>query len=48
MRKNQEIVLFDNTDYSERYNESREELYERFAEEYDWEYSDDCSSQTKL
>ena len=41
MRKNQEIVLFDNTNYSERYNEIREELYERFAEEYDWEYSDD-------
>lgn len=41
MKKHQEIVFFDNTDYSERYNEKREELYERLAEEYDWEYSDD-------
>ena len=36
-----EIILYDTTDYSERYNDIREELYERFAEEYDWEYSDD-------
>ena len=27
MKKHQEIVLFDNTDYSERYNDIREELY---------------------
>ena len=41
MKKTQEIVLFDNTNYSDRYDEIREELYERFAEDYDWDYSDD-------
>lgn len=40
-RKPQEIVLFDNTNYSERYEQIRDELYERFAEEYDWEYTED-------
>ncbi|MBQ8875941.1 MAG: hypothetical protein IJY63_00150 [Clostridia bacterium] len=41
MKKIKEIVLFDNTNYSDRYDEIREELYERFAEDYDWDYSDD-------
>ena len=36
-----EIIIYDTTDYSERYKNIREELYERLAEEYDWEYSDD-------
>ena len=35
MRKPQEIVLFDNTDYSERYNDIREELYERINRRVD-------------
>lgn len=39
--KSKEIVLFDNTDYSEKYAETQQELYERFAEEYDWDYIDD-------
>ena len=33
MKKIKEIVLFDNTNYSDRYDEIREELYERFAED---------------
>lgn len=35
------FTLFDNSDYSETYAEIRKELYERFAEEYDWDYEID-------
>ena len=41
MNKTKEVVLFDNTNYTDRYNDIREELYERFAEEYDWDYIED-------
>ena len=39
--KNKEIILFDNTDYSERYAETQKDLYERFAEDYDWDFIED-------
>lgn len=41
MNKIKEVVLFDNTNYADRYNDIREELYERFAEEYDWDFIED-------
>ena len=34
-------VFFDNTNYSERFDETRKELYETYAEEYDWDYEED-------
>lgn len=38
---NKELVLFDNTNYSERFNETREFLFNQYAEENDWESQDD-------
>ena len=41
MKPNQEIVLYDSTHYSDRYAETQQELFERFAEEYDWDFIED-------
>jgi len=38
---NKELILFDNTNYCERYTDIRSELYEQYAEEYDWQMEDD-------
>lgn len=38
---NKELILFDNTNYCERYTDIRSELYEQYAEEYDWQMKDD-------
>ena len=41
MKKIKEIVIFNNMDFSETYNETRENLYETRADDFDWTCSDD-------
>lgn len=41
MKNKKEIVLFNNTDYSESYNETRDFLFETRADDFGWQNSDD-------
>ena len=41
MKKINEIVIFNNMDFSETYNETRENLFETRADDFDWTCSDD-------
>ncbi len=41
MKKIKLITIFDSTDYSERYNETRDYLFASRSNDFDWETSDD-------
>ena len=38
MKKVKEIIIYDTTDYAERYNEIRKQIYDQFVEEYGWDF----------
>ena len=38
MKNKQEFILYDTTDSSKRYQKIRKQIYELFAEEYEWDF----------
>lgn len=38
MKKQLETILYDTTDYSERFHEMRKQVYEQFVDDYEWDF----------
>lgn len=38
MKKQLETILYDTTDYSARYHETRKQVYEQFVSDYEWDF----------